>query len=304
MDSKRLPEIRTIFNVNGKHLEDEDEKDRLIDKLSRRIFELEAERDGHKIKPEIVKIPETKRDREQLPSRRSGYIQKTKIGGHSIFLHTGEYEDGRLGEIFIDMHREGAAFRSLLNSFAIAISLGLQYGVPLEEYVDAFVFSKFEPNGVVQGHKYIKMVTSVIDYIFRDLAITYLKRNDLGQVKEEDLVETDISSSTSSTDYVKADKEGKIKKHTSFKELLQHKINEDILSNSNHTKLLDKKSVKELKKFVEDLNKEKDDVVKEIREAKLKGYEGDPCPHCGSFTLVRNGSCTKCITCGGTTGCS
>ena len=105
-----------------------------------------------------------------MPFRRAGYTQKAKIGGHSVFLRTGEYEDGRLGEIFIDMHKEGAAFRSLMNCFAIAVSLGLQYGVPLEEYVDAFVFTRFEPNGLVFGNPYIKMTTSVIDYIFRELA--------------------------------------------------------------------------------------------------------------------------------------
>ncbi|TFG84257.1 MAG: adenosylcobalamin-dependent ribonucleoside-diphosphate reductase, partial [Spirochaetales bacterium] len=128
--------------------------------------------------------------RRSLPNRRSGYTQKAKIAGHSIFLRTGEYDDGRLGEIFLDMHKEGAAFRSLLNSFAIAVSLGLQYGVPLEEYVDAFTFSRFEPNGMIQGHEYIKMATSVLDYVFRDLAIAYQERYDLGQVKPEDLMAT------------------------------------------------------------------------------------------------------------------
>ncbi|MCL2880060.1 MAG: adenosylcobalamin-dependent ribonucleoside-diphosphate reductase, partial [Treponema sp.] len=132
--------------------------------------------------------------RKPLPNRRKGYTQKAKIGGHSIFIRTGEYEDGSLGEIFFDMYKEGAAFRSLLNSFAIAVSLGLQYGVPLEEYVDAFTFSRFEPNGMVQGHDYVKMATSVIDYIFRDLAISYLKRSDLGQIKPEDLLTTGTRS--------------------------------------------------------------------------------------------------------------
>jgi ribonucleoside-diphosphate reductase alpha chain len=126
--------------------------------------------------------------RKALPTRRMGYTQKAKIGGQSIFLRTGEYPDGSLGEIFLDMHKQGAAFRSLLNSFAIAVSLGLQYCVPLEEYVDAFTFYKFEPNGMVQGHDYVKMATSVIDFIFRDLGISYLNRTDLGQIKPEDLL--------------------------------------------------------------------------------------------------------------------
>jgi ribonucleoside-diphosphate reductase alpha chain len=138
--------------------------------------------------PAEAKAPATVR--RSLPNRRVGYTQKAKIAGHSIFIRTGEYDDGRLGEIFLDMHKEGAAFRSLLNSFAIAVSLGLQYGVPLDEYVDAFTFSRFEPNGMVQGHEYIKMATSVLDYVFRDLAIAYQDRYDLGQVKPEDLMAT------------------------------------------------------------------------------------------------------------------
>ncbi len=125
--------------------------------------------------------------RRRLPDRRSGYTQKATVGSHKIYLRTGEYEDGSLGEIFLDMHKEGAAFRSLMNCFAIAISLGLQHGVPLEEFVDAFVFTRFEPNGIVQGNHRLRMATSVIDYIFRELAITYLERDELAQVSDEDL---------------------------------------------------------------------------------------------------------------------
>jgi ribonucleoside-diphosphate reductase alpha chain len=127
------------------------------------------------------------RERHRLPNRRSGYTQKAVVGGHKVYLRTGEYEDGTLGEVFLDMHKEGAAFRSLMNCFAIAISLGLQHGVPLEEFVDAFVFTRFEPNGMVKGNDAIKMSTSVIDYVFRELAITYLGRTDLSHVAEEDL---------------------------------------------------------------------------------------------------------------------
>src|SRR4029079_10125882 len=126
-------------------------------------------------------------ERRPLPSRRSGYTQKAIVGGHKLYLRTGEYEDGQLGEIFVDMHKEGAAFRSLMNCFYIAISLGLQHGVPLEEFVEAFIFTRFEPNGMVQGNPQIKMTTSIIDYIFRELAISYLDRQDLAQVKVEDL---------------------------------------------------------------------------------------------------------------------
>src|SRR4029450_2462687 len=127
------------------------------------------------------------RERHRLPDRRAGYTQKAVVGGHKVYLRTGNYEDGSLGEIFLDMHKEGAAFRSLMNCFAIAISLGLQHGVPLEEFVDAFVFTRFEPNGMVMGNDRIKMATSVIDYVFRELAISYLGRTDLSHVPDEDL---------------------------------------------------------------------------------------------------------------------
>ncbi len=122
------------------------------------------------------------RDREKLPNRRKGYTQKAIVGGHKVYLRTGEFDDGRLGEIFIDMHKEGAAFRAMMNNFAIAISLGLQYGVPLEEYVEAFTFTKFEPAGMVVGNDAIKNATSILDYIFRELAVSYLDRHDLAHV--------------------------------------------------------------------------------------------------------------------------
>jgi ribonucleoside-diphosphate reductase alpha chain len=204
---------------------------------------------------ESVRIQAAEKNRKPLPTRRSGYTQKAKIAGHSLFLRTGEYADGSLGEIFLDMHKEGAAFRSLLNSFAIAISLGLQYGVPLEEFVDAFTFTRFEPNGVVVGHENIKMATSVIDFIFRDLAFSYLKRTDLVQVKPDDLISTStMEKQEDQTDSWNRDNSG--------------------------------------------------GSAEQAQEARHLGYEGDPCPECGHFTLVRNGTCLKCETCGGTTGCS
>jgi ribonucleoside-diphosphate reductase alpha chain len=127
----------------------------------------------------VERIVERERVRRKLPDRRKGYIQKAAVGGHKVYLHTGEYDDGELGEIFIDMHKEGAAFRSLMNNFAIAISIGLQYGVPLEEFVDAFVFTRFEPAGPVTGNDTVKSATSILDYIFRELGISYLGRDDL-----------------------------------------------------------------------------------------------------------------------------
>jgi len=277
--------------------------------------------------------------RKPLPNRRMGYTQKAKIGGHSIFIRTGEYDDGNLGEIFLDMHKEGAAFRSLLNSFAITVSLGLQYGVPLEEYVDAFTFSRFEPNGMVQGHDYVKMATSVIDYIFRDLAISYLKRNDLGQVKPEDLLTTGTKGELDG---------GESRQILSGKQSPGFKSNPPSPGNAASAGILPggqkpasgsapqgdsgRGNVKGLsggahgypsgaavpvqagssvqtavmQPMVQTLDQsrpEQSEVVK-IAQARIKGYEGDPCPTCGSFTLVRNGTCMKCNTCGSTTGCS
>ncbi len=221
--------------------------------------------------------------RQRLPTRRAGYTQKAIVGGHKIYLRTGEYEDGRLGEIFLDMHKEGAAFRSLMNCFAIAVSLGLQYGVPLEEFVDAFVFTKFEPNGMVQGNPHIKMATSIIDYIFRELAITYLGRHDLAQVDPESI----------SPDAVQ--------KHNVSMPLESHSIERDTPS----------WIVPKTKKEIDNPRVEKTEIEqkKEVQAtlmtiAKMRGYEGDPCPECGQFTMVRNGTCLKCVSCGATTGCS
>ncbi|MCS7204888.1 MAG: vitamin B12-dependent ribonucleotide reductase [Leptospiraceae bacterium] len=222
--------------------------------------------------------------RQRLPSRRTGYTQKAIVGGHKIYLRTGEYEDGRLGEIFLDMHKEGAAFRSLMNSFAIAVSLGLQYGVPLEEYVDAFIFTKFEPNGVVQGNPHIKMATSVIDYIFRELAITYLGRYDLAHVEPESI----------SPDAVY---KHKIEVKTSPPQQPERDLPSWIVSKPIETK---QRSVETRSQT----NLEFERKLTLSTLAKMQGYEGDPCPECGQFTLVRNGNCLKCVSCGATTGCS
>ena len=127
----------------------------------------------------VERVVERERTRRKLPDRRKGYIQKASVGGHKVYLHTGEYDDGELGEVFLDMHKEGAAFRSLMNNFAIAVSIGLQYGVPLDEFVDAFVFTRFEPAGPVTGNDTVKSATSILDYIFRELGVSYLGRRDL-----------------------------------------------------------------------------------------------------------------------------
>ena len=128
--------------------------------------------------PIVQKISKNK-DRSKMPDRRKGYIQKVTIGNHKIYLHTGEYEDGKVGEIFIDMNKEGELVKALMNNFAIAISLGLQYGVPLDEFVDAFIETKFEPSGEIKGNDRILNASSILDYIFRELAISYLGREDL-----------------------------------------------------------------------------------------------------------------------------
>lgn len=144
------------------------------------------------VRPQVAKVEYRERivervvtaphGRARLPDRRKGYIQKATVGGHKVYLHTGEYDDGALGEIFIDMHKEGAAFRSLMNNFAIAVSMGLQYGVPLDEFVDAFVFTRFEPSGVVTGNDQVRSATSILDYVFRELGVSYLDRSDLATV--------------------------------------------------------------------------------------------------------------------------
>ena len=138
-------------------------------------------------------------DRSKMPDRRKGYIQKVSIGDHKIYLHTGEYDDGKVGEIFIDMNKEGELVKALMNNFAIAISLGLQYGVPLDEFVDAFIETKFEPSGEIKGNDRILNASSILDYIFRELAISYLGR--------EDLAHTPSIKKTSSDEQIGTDNE-------------------------------------------------------------------------------------------------
>ena len=222
--------------------------------------------------------------RRRLPNRRDGYTQKATIGGQNVYLRTGEYENGQLGEIFIDMHKEGAAYRSLMNCFAISISLGLQHGVPLDEFVDAFVFTRFEPNGIVVGNSRIKMSTSVIDYIFRELAVEYLERNDLASVNPEDL----ISES------------GKKRKPDAPED-----------SNDSGTGTQDPSTEPEdpygevgpeALNYTDEPHRQTEAL--KVQNAKMQGYTGDHCEECGSMTMVRNGTCLKCVTCGTTTGCS
>ncbi len=244
-------------------------------------------------------------EREKLPHRRKGYTQKAIVGGHKVYLRTGEYEDGKLGEIFIDMHKEGAAFRSLMNNFAIAVSIGLQYGVPLEEFVEAFTFTRFEPQGIVTGNDTIKMSTSILDYIFRELAISYLDRNDLGHVDVNniDTSPTGVGVRGDETTHKVASR-GFVRRELKVVSgggadnvsVLQTKNYLDSYENEI-TDINDESETNEV------LVKQNSTISKEI-EAKIKGFEGEACGECGNFTLVRNGTCMKCNTCGATSGCS
>ena len=202
-------------------------------------------------------------DRKILPNRRRGFTQKAHIGGHKIYLHTGEYGDGSLGEIFLDMNKEGATLGGLMNCFAIAVSLGLQHGVPLRKYVEAFTFTKFEPSGMVQGSDYIKMSTSPLDYIFRELAVRYDDRQDLAHVPPAQIEEKKYIPPILPIPVEEAP--------------VTEKVTVEVTPKSTPSK---------------------------AEEAKVKGYEGEACTSCSQFTLVRNGSCLKCISCGETSGCS
>jgi ribonucleoside-diphosphate reductase alpha chain len=280
---------------------------------------------AEKIVEKIIVKELVKSHREKLPERRKGYTQKAIVGGHKVYLRTGEYKDGSLGEIFIDMHKEGAGFRAMMNNFAIAVSVGLQYGVPLEEFVEAFTFTKFEPAGMVQGNDSIKNATSILDYIFRELAVSYLDRTDLAHVKP---------GGTAFDDLGRGEEEGK----RNFAEPSESAASKslEVLRQISSTGYLRKRLPQDLvvlqggmggSAFSGDASTALNMLVPETaraagfadsasayvmgatavdarNKAKMQGYEGDPCGECGNYTLVRNGTCMKCNTCGGTSGCS
>ncbi|MDZ4136540.1 MAG: vitamin B12-dependent ribonucleotide reductase, partial [Paracoccaceae bacterium] len=281
---------------------------------------------AEKIVEKVIIREIIKSHREKLPERRKGYTQKAIVGGHKVYLRTGEYKDGTLGEIFIDMHKEGAGFRAMMNNFAIAISVGLQYGVPLEEFVEAFTFTRFEPAGMVQGNDSIKNATSILDYIFRELAVSYLDRTDLAHVKP---------TGTTFDDLGRGDDEGK----RNISEVTDAAATRglEVLRQISSTGYLRKRLPQELIVLqggagvsalangtdpVSVLNTLMPTTSAEVSfrsttavissaapmdlrvKAKMQGYEGDPCGECGNYTLVRNGTCMKCNTCGGTSGCS
>ena len=265
--------------------------------------------------------------REKMPQRRKGYTQKAMVGGHKVYLRTGEYETGALGEIFIDMHKEGAGFRAMMNNFAIAVSVGLQYGVPLEEFVDAFTFTKFEPAGMVQGNDSIKNATSILDYIFRELAVSYLDRSDLAHVKPEGASFDDLGRGESndlrnieSVGDKASSKSLEVLKQISSSGYLRKRVPRElqILQGGLNLSGVSTATGIELDLRVEpvevDLTNERTSESSNVlsnpldldprAKAKMQGYEGDPCGECGNYTLVRNGTCMKCNTCGGTSGCS
>ena len=266
---------------------------------------------AEKIVEKVVIKEIIKTEREKMPERRKGYTQKAIVGGHKVYLRTGEYSDGSLGEIFIDMHKEGAGFRAMMNNFAIAVSVGLQYGVPLEEFVDAFTFTKFEPSGMVQGNDSIKNATSILDYIFRELAVSYLDRTDLAHVKPEgasfdDLHKGDEGANVADVSEDSATKSLEMLKSISSTGYLRKRLPQELMT---------LKPSAEAAPMALDVITEADAVVSEPvaapvttmderTKAKMQGYEGEACGDCGNYTLVRNGTCMKCNTCGATSGCS
>ena len=320
--------------LNSQLIADDDDEEALDEHLAASVPARAAEV-AERIVERVVERIERDREREKLPARRKGYTQKATVGGHKVYLRTGEYPDGRIGEIFIDMHKEGAAFRSLMNNFAIAISLGLQYGVPLDEYVDAFTFTRFEPAGPVQGNDAIKNATSILDYVFRELAVSYLDRTDLAHVVPADIGfdvlgagESEGRSTTGESRVAAQSQASPVSKG-----LVRSKTDRFMLVRSTNTatasdprtgttpvKAYGVEGATALKREIEaeaaseltalawsepqGFTAAKTAVSDKRAEARMKGYVGEACPECANFTMVRNGTCLKCETCGSTTGCS
>ncbi|MBI2715796.1 MAG: vitamin B12-dependent ribonucleotide reductase [Rhizobiales bacterium] len=318
--------------LNAQLIADEDDEDDTVEAFIERPAAARAAGLAEKVVEKIVERITVLRERERLPTRRKGYTQKAVVGGHKVYLRTGEYDDGRLGEIFVDMHKEGAALRSLLNNFAIAISLGLQYGVPLEEYVDAFTFTRFEPQGPVQGNDSIKYATSILDYVFRELAVSYLERFDLAHVDPSEAGGFDAlgkgieeGKPAATPNYVskgltrsRTDRlqvvggaspspagggsagetgRGGVSNVTAFSGAAT------ALKPEPELKLSPAQQLEQINTVDARLHA-KASASEKRAEARAKGYEGEACGECGNFTLVRNGTCMKCDTCGSTTGCS
>jgi ribonucleoside-diphosphate reductase alpha chain len=288
--------------------DDEDEIEEAVESLVAANVPARTAIVAERIVERIVERTLRTRERERLPDRRKGYTQKAVVGGHKVYLRTGEYSDGRIGEIFIDMHKEGAAFRSLMNNFAIAISVGLQYGVPLEEYVDAFTFTRFEPAGLVQGNDAIKNATSILDYVFRELAISYLGRNDLAHIDPSDIGHDVIGKGETQgrppqgevpPATAKFVSRGFVRSKADKLMLVQGGMGGPTFSAIEEG---DDSGPQLGFSFPESWGMSS--RARRREEARTKGYTGEACVDCGNFTLVRNGTCLKCETCGATTGCS
>ena len=311
--------------LNSQLIADEEDEDDAIEQL---VATPAAARTAQVIE-KIVERVQLVREREKLPGRRKGYTQKAIVGGHKVYLRTGEYDDGRIGEIFIDMHKEGAAFRSVMNNFAIAVSLGLQYGVPLEEYVEAFTFTRFEPAGFVQGNDTIKNATSILDYVFRELAISYLSRYDLAHVDPSSITPDAIGEGVTEDKAPAPVSKGLLRGRqltavptapTSEPRGSAGASNVTAIGGRPATSALASGAATALKRepareetpalghLAWEAPKEAAPVARTAdsrrAEARVKGYEGDNCSECGNYTMVRNGTCLKCDTCGGSSGCS
>ncbi len=306
--------------LNSALIQDDDDEDDQVEALLAQPQTARAAALAEKVVERIVERVERVREREKLPSRRKGYTQKAVVGGHKVYLRTGEYDDGRLGEIFVDMHKEGATLRSLLNNFAIAISLGLQYGVPLDEYVDAFTFTRFEPAGMVTGNDTIKMATSILDYVFRELAISYMGRYDLAHVDPSEMGGGALGKGEDEGKPAPVISRGLVRGKAptlSAVSAADARGTESARAASPAGQVVtaflggaSAGAAKTATALKQDLAVETEaDRARALEAnqraaAKAKGYEGSACPECHNFTMVRNGTCLKCDTCGSTTGCS
>jgi len=307
--------------LNAQLIADDEEDDEALDNLIEKPMAARTAQVSEKIVERLVERIVVMHERERMPDRRKGYTQKAVVGGHKVYLRTGEYDDGRLGEIFIDMHKEGAALRSLINNFAIAVSLGLQYGVPLEEYVDAFTFTRFEPAGPVQGNDSIKYATSILDYVFRELAVSYLSRFDLAHVDPNETgfdalgkgvgegraPENQVASRFLSRGLTRSlgDRLGLVNPAPAPADSANvTAIGSGTMSAGGAQAATARKAEEVAVAAPAPAAAVAPSRAERRAEAKAKGYEGEMCSECGNFTLVRNGTCMKCDTCGSTTGCS
>ncbi len=302
----------------------EEDEDDIAENLAAMNADARVPHVAEKIVERIIERVVQSRDREKLPNRRKGYTQKANIGGHKVYLRTGEFDDGRLGEIFIDMHKEGAAFRAMMNNFAIAISLGLQYGVPLEEYVEAFTFTRFEPAGMVLGNDRIKNATSILDYIFRELAVSYLDREDLAHVNPDS--PTALSKEGESLRPAPMPAQQFVSRG-----MTRGKVKDQNLmlvpggltaQNFNPVQSMQTSTITALKSATA-LKIDPTPTVLNAAElhpipspppstdphqlraqAQMQGYTGDQCSTCNSMRMKVSGHCMVCEDCGTTTGCS